>query len=133
MRTLRHRYQHHGPAREAVIMGLYLSIVLAAEFTGLSHEAHGEDVVLGVIWGTTVGLALAHVFAFNVAARLFAGGHLSAESRTAAWTQLAAAGVVALAVSVPFILFGFDTALDVAGFVVAALVGLASYLVSRES
>jgi hypothetical protein len=129
---IHHRYRSEA-AREAMTMALYVSIVLAAEFGGLSDQAHGKTVVLGVIWGTTVGLALAHVFAFNMTARLFAGGHVSPETRTAAWAQLAAAGVVAFIVSIPFVLFDFGRALDVAGFVVAALLGVESYLVSRES
>ncbi len=32
---------------------------------------------MAVIWGIGVGLALAHVFAFNLAARLFAGGRMT--------------------------------------------------------
>ena len=114
-------------------MALYVCIVLAAEFAALSDQAPDESLALGVIWGTTVGLALAQVFAFNLAARLFAGGRMSPPARTAAWVQLGAAVVVAVAVTIPFLLFGLGLALDVAGYVVATLVGVTAYLVSRSS
>jgi hypothetical protein len=119
--------------REGLTMALYVCLVLAAEFTIVGEHADDEGVVLGVIWGTTMGLALAHVFAFDLAARMFSRGRVSTETRTAALVQLVVAAVVALAATVPFLLFPLDTALKVAGYLVAGFVGAAAYAVARRS
>lgn len=119
--------------REAVTMVLYVCIVLAAEFVAGGHDVQSERFAVEVIWGTAVGLALAHVFAFNLAARLLIGGHLSPEVRTAAWAQLAAAAALALIVTIPFVLFSLRPALRVDAFLVAGLIGVAAYAASRSS
>ena len=77
--------------REAVTMALYVGVVLAAEFVAVEEHAVDELSTVAVIWGTAVGVALAHVFAFNLAARLFAGGRLARGTRRAVWAQLASA------------------------------------------
>jgi hypothetical protein len=119
--------------REGLTMALYVCLVLAAEFTIIGEQAHDEEVVLGVIWGTTMGLALAHVFAFDLAARMFSRGRVSPETRSAALVQLLVAAAVALAATVPFLLFPLETALNVAGYLVAGFVGAAAYAVARRS
>ena len=119
--------------REAVTMVLYVCIVLAAEFVAGGDTVQSERFALEVIWGTVIGLALAHVFAFNLAARLLIGGRLSPEVRAAAWAQLAAAAAIALLVTIPFILFSLRPALRVDAFLVAGLIGVAAYAASRGS
>ena len=119
--------------REAVTMVLYVCIVLAAEFVAGGDTVPSERFAVEVIWGTVIGLALAHVFAFNLAARLLIGGRLSPEVRAAAWAQLGAAAMIALVVTVPFILFPLEPALRVSAFVVAALIGVAAFAASRGS
>ena len=83
-------------------MALYVCIVLGAEFVAVADQADEEASTVGAIWGTAVGVALAHVFAFNPAARLFAGGGRSG-TRRAAWAQLGAAAAVAAILSLPFL------------------------------
>lgn len=57
--------------READMMGFYLAIALLAALTaGNDHTAHTQLDVLKVVWGTTIGLGLAHWFAITVSARL---------------------------------------------------------------
>jgi hypothetical protein len=114
-------------------MALYACIVLAAEFVAVADRAADELTTIGVIWGTAVGIALAHVFAFNLAARLFAGGPLPRETRRAAWAQLLAAAVVAAILSVPFLFLSVGPAVDASGFLLAALIGLTAYVASREA
>jgi hypothetical protein len=114
-------------------MVLYVCIVLAAEFVAAGDHAASERLAIEVIWGTAVGLALAHVFAFNLAAKLLIGGRLSPEIRAAAWAQLAAAAALALLVTIPFILFSLRPALRVDAFLVAGLIGVAAYAASRSS
>jgi hypothetical protein len=110
--------------QQGVTMALYVCLVLAAEFVAVGDHADSEGIVLATIWATTIGLALAHVFAFDLAGRLFSGGQRRSEAAIAALVQLAAAIAVAAAVSVPFKLLPLDRALDVAAFATAALVGV---------
>ncbi len=114
-------------------MALYVGIVLAAEFVTVEEHAVDESWTVAVIWGTAIGLALAHVFAFNLAARLFAGGPVAAGTRRAVWAQLASAAAVAFVVTVPFLFLSLGPALDAAGFLLAALIGITAYLASREA
>ena len=86
-----------------------------------------------MIWGTAIGVALAHVFAFNLAARLFAGGRVSRETGRAAWAQLGAAAAVAAVLTLPFLFLSLGPALDASGFVLAALIGVTAYVASREA
>lgn len=112
-------------------MALYVSLVLAAEFVAAGEQAASRAIVAGVIWGTCLGLAVTHVFAFNLAARLFAGGALPAGTRRAVWAQVGAAAAVALIVTVPLTFLAIGPALDAAAFVVAGLIGATAYLASR--
>jgi hypothetical protein len=65
--------------REANTMALYIGISLLAALTALPDSkplhAHG----LGVVWGITLGLALAHWFSFWVATRLVSAGKFAKE------------------------------------------------------
>ena len=117
--------------QEGVTMALYVCLVLAAEFVAVGDHADSEGIVLATIWATTIGLALAHVFAFDLAGRLFSGGRRRSEAAIAALVQLGAAIAVAAAVSVPFLFLPLDRALDVAAFATAALVGVTAYGVAR--
>ena len=59
---------------------------------------------MGLVWGTTVGLAVAHVFAFRIAGRLVHDGELPKADRIISVVQMAAAAAVAVIVSVPVLL-----------------------------
>ena len=67
--------------REAITMVLYVSVVEIAELAAIpeSHFAHGRVTgavggqLLAIVWGTAVGLAIAHWFAFRLAAPAFRG------------------------------------------------------------
>lgn len=53
------------------MMGFYLAIALLAALTaGNDYAPHSQMSVLKVIWGTTIGLALAHWFAVYVSNRI---------------------------------------------------------------
>ena len=119
--------------REAVTMALYVGVVLAAEFVAVEEHAVDEPSTVAVIWGTALGVALAHVFAFNLAARLFAGGRIARETRTAVWAQLASAAAVAFVVTVPFFFLALGPALEVSGFLLAGLIGITAFVASREA
>ena len=58
-------------------MSLYVAIVLLAALMVVPDSSgHGDVQVLGLVWGTTIGLALAHLFAFRVSARLVSEGRI---------------------------------------------------------
>ena len=86
-----------------------------------------------MIWRSALGVAIAHVFAFNLAARLFAGGRVAPGTRRAAWAQLAAAALVALVLTIPFVFLTLGPAIDASGFVLATLIGITAYVASREA
>ena len=122
-------------------MVLYVSVVEIAELASLpeDHFAHGlvtgavGDQLLAILWGTAVGLALAHWFAFGLAAPAFRGerpSHLDAQIGLA---QLAGAILVATLSSLPVLLFSNVRAQEWTGDVPALLVGVVGYLVARQT
>ena len=119
--------------REAVTMALYVTLVLAAEFAAIGHEAASVALSLGVIWSTTVGLTAIHLFAFGLAARLVEGGHLSYENKVAAILQVVASLSIAALVSLPFLLLPIAVASELAGWVTAAVLGVTAYAMARTS
>lgn len=123
-------------------MVLYVSIVLLATLAALpaggsdDDGAHGSSGVhggalLGLIWGTTLGLALAHWFAFRVTARGFGGGHATRQDGAEALAQLGGATAVAVLCSLPVLLLPDDREVAVAAWVPAVVVGVGAYLASR--
>lgn len=57
--------------RESDMMAFHVCITLFAALTlGRDHAGQQQGEVLSVVWGTTVGLALAHWFAVRVSARI---------------------------------------------------------------
>lgn len=123
--------------REALTMALYVSTVLIATFTALPKGGADSDAgvhgweLIALIWGTSLGLAIAHVFAFRVSAKAFGGGVLSAADAKGAAAQLVAAAAVAALCSVP-VLFADDASdIGAATFVPAVLIGIAGYAVAK--
>jgi hypothetical protein len=60
--------------KEAWTMTLYVTICLLAALTALENVVAVPGQVFGLVWGTTIGLALAHLFAFRIAGRLVHDG-----------------------------------------------------------
>ena len=55
--------------KEAYTMALYVAICLLATFAALPEtDAHAHAIA--IVWGITIGLAVAHWFAFRVSARM---------------------------------------------------------------
>jgi hypothetical protein len=128
-------------SREAMTMVLYLSIVLLATFFALpsggeaSGDGHSSGIhgveLIELIWGTTIGLAAAHWFAFRLTARVFGGGKVSDSDIRVGVAQLAGAAFVAVLCSIPVLLVGDQNEVRVTAFVPALVVGGAGYLVAR--
>ena len=118
--------------KEALTMALYVAICLLAALAAVP-EATAEDHVLEIVWGTTVGLALAHWFAFRVSARLVAQGTVRHRDALAALAQLLGAVAVALVATLPVLLLPASHELDVVALVLACFIALVGYGVSRSS
>ena len=126
--------------REATVMILYVSVVEIAELASLP-ESHvstrvtgpvGADL-LAIVWGTAVGLALAHWFAFRVAAPAFRGERPTHVDTQIGLAQLAGAILVAALSSLPSLTLSSVHAQEVTGDVPAVLVGVVGYLVARRT
>jgi hypothetical protein len=132
--------------REATVMILYVFVVEIAELAALpeSHLSLGRvtgpvgDHLLAIVWGTAVGLALAHWFAFGLAAPAFRGERPSHHDTQVGMAQSAGAVFVAVLSSLPVLLFSNvrvsnGRAQDTTGDVPAILVGVVGYLVARQT
>lgn len=115
-------------------MALYVAICLLAALTVASHEAldHRRSV-MAVVWGTTVGLALAHWFAFRLSSRLVAGGSIRRSDAELAAAQLLGSTTVAVIATVPVVLFDGEAQLDAAMWAVAASIAVVGLGVARAS
>jgi len=128
--------------REAMTMALYLSIVLLATLAALpsgsdgSGEGHGAGGIHGLdlvwlIWGTTIGLALAHWFAFRLTVRAFSGGNATQSDLYVGIAQVVAAAGVAFLCSIPVVLIGDSNEVQAATVVPGVIVGIAGYFTAR--
>jgi hypothetical protein len=123
--------------REAALLALYVSIVLLAELLALPNDygdtAHQGPSLLGIVWGTAIGLALAHWFAFQVAAEWFRGGKAVREDFQRAVAQLAGAGLVAVATTIPILLFDSAVEVEAAAFVPALVIAASGFGMGRAA
>ena len=120
--------------REAFTMAFYVAICVLAALTAVVErdaEAHTSGLLL--IWGTTIGLALAHWLAFRLASRLVTGGAWRRHDVEIVGAQLAGAAVVALLASVPILLLPGDIRFAAARLILAVFVAAAAYAVGRAS
>src|SRR3954452_4312009 len=83
--------------KEAATMALYVAICLLAALSIVTNaEVAHEHTVVKIIWGTTIGLALAHWFAFRLSARLVAAGAVRRTDAALAAAQFVGAAIVAV-------------------------------------
>ncbi|MCB1003422.1 MAG: hypothetical protein KDB35_04470 [Acidimicrobiales bacterium] len=133
-RSLDHHLLH-----EATTMALYVAIVVEAALLtlwinqgpGERSEVHGVELV-ALIWGTTIGLALAHLFAFRLAGRAFVYEGTNSHGRVAA-AQLAGAAAVAALCSIPGLFASDANDLPFSLYVPEIIIGVAGYLTARTS
>jgi VanZ family protein len=116
--------------RDGFTMALYTSITLLGALTVTGRGASEVDV-LAIVWGTTVGLALAHWFAFSFAVRLVEPAAEKAELDRHLAVVLAAAAVVAAVASVPVLVLPEDLERPGARFAAAMSIGVAAFAQSR--
>jgi hypothetical protein len=116
--------------KEACTKALYVAICLLAAMTALPASVAAHARVVPLIWGVTVGLAVAHWFAFRVSARLVGAGRVRAHDVRSAGAQLVGAAAVALLATVPVVLPG-SAELEGVELLLAAFIALVGYAVAR--
>ncbi|WP_209022005.1 hypothetical protein [Nocardioides sp. 503] len=129
----RHETQRVERRREGNTMALYIALCLLAALTALPDSkplhAHG----LGVVWGITLGLALAHWFSFWVATRLVSAGEFERDDLELAAAQLLGATAVAALASLVLLVLPDSVELHAAELVLSAFVAVVGYLSMRWS
>jgi hypothetical protein len=117
---------------ESSTMVLYVSVVLLAALVAIDTSGDMSDAeLLGLIWGTTLGLALAHFFAFRVSSHLVRGSRFHRRDAELAVAQLGGAVAVAVLCSIPVVLFSRASEYDVVRLELALLLGIAGYASGR--
>jgi hypothetical protein len=127
--------------REAVLMVLYVSVVEIAALAAIpeSHFASGrvtgpvDEELLAILWGTALGLAFAHWFAFEFASPVFRGDRPSRHAASILLAQLGGATFVAALSSVPVLVLSDVRAKQTTGDVPAVLIGIVAYVIARSS
>lgn len=117
--------------KEAMTMGLYVAICLMAALIAIPDSAAEHTNVLGLIWGITLGLALAHWFAFRVSARMVGSGRIQSSDLQLAAAQLLAAAGVALVASMTALVLPDSVEIEGAEFLLAGLIALIGFGVAR--
>ena len=127
--------------RETVTMVLYVSVVLIAELASIPEQHFADARVTGavggqllaIVWGTAVGLAVAHWFAFRLAAPAFRGERPTRLDTYIGLAQVGSAMFVAAISSLPVLLFSDLHAQETTGDVPALLIGVIGWLVARKT
>jgi hypothetical protein len=117
---------------EVTTMALYVSIALLAALAAVDEDALSRNDTLLLIWGTALGLAVAHYVAFRLASALARGRHLGRGDVVIAGVQFLGAMIVPAAVTLVELAFGDDEDdVDTAVFALSVILGVTGYLVSR--
>jgi hypothetical protein len=127
--------------REAATMVLYVSVIEIAELAAMpeEHFPHGRvtgpvgGALLAIVWGTAVGLAIAHWFAFRIAAPAFRGESPTRLDAQIGLAQLAGAMFVAAVSSLPVLLLNDVRAQETTGDVPAVIIGVIAYFIARAA
>src|SRR5262245_17139083 len=117
--------------REAFTMALYVAVCLLAAMIAAPEDVERSHAI-GIVWGISLGLVLAHLFAFRVSARLVALGRVRQQDVRAAVAQLVGGAAVALLATIPVLLFSTSKAAQWVEFMMAALISAAGYAVARS-
>jgi len=117
---------------EGATMALYVAVVLLASLVVLKDNRNANDVdLVELIWGTTLGLALAHFFAFRISSRLVRRTSFDRHDMRMALAQLGGAAAVALLCTIPVVLLPADSEDDAIRLVLGLLLGIAGYAAGR--
>jgi len=117
---------------EVTTMALYVSIALLAALAAVDEDALSRNDTLLLIWGTSLGLAVAHYVAFRLASALARGRHLGRGDVVIAGVQfLGAMAVPAVVTVVELMLADDEDDVETAELALGVVLGVTGYLVSR--
>ena len=120
--------------REFLTMALYLAIVIFAELIAIPDGDRLDRVEsVALVWGTTVGLVLAHLFAFELSAAFVAAGRAGLPIRRLALAQVAAAASVAALATLPLLALGEEPGYEFAQALLALLIGGTAFAAARHT
>ena len=117
--------------REALTMLLYVCITLLGALA-VTDRSSSRGRVLGIVWGTTVGLALVHWVTFTLAARLADPTAHVEGNRRLLGAQLSGAAVVAAVATIAVVLLPVEHELQGTRYAVAGLVAAAAFGHARD-
>lgn len=117
--------------KEAFTMALYVAICLLAALIAIPDSTI-EPHVYRVIWGVTLGLAVAHWFAFRLSALMVGKGRVSSSDSAIAGSQLAGAAAVALVSTIPAVIFDDADELVAVEVVLCAVITVIGFIVAHE-
>lgn len=117
--------------KEAFTMALYVAISLLAALIAIPDGAVEHVHPVSLVWGTTVGLAIAHWFAFRLSALLVASGAVRRHDAETAGAQIAGAAVVGALATVPLVVVPESAELQAVRLVLALFVAVVGYAVAR--
>lgn len=127
----RHR---HELRKEAMTMGLYVAVCLLATMLAVDDHSTGDHpLAFGLVWGTTLGLAAAHWFAFRLSAKYVASGTAHRADAELAAAQFLGAAAVAVLATVPILLLPGEVELDVVRLDMAVFITAVGFAVSRST
>jgi hypothetical protein len=120
--------------REITTMVLYVAIVLLATVVAVpSADLVDDTEIIAILWGAAAGLAVAHWFAFHLAAQLYSGGSVHRDDVRSGGLQVAAALLVALVSTLPMLLFGDRVGAGSAVIVLTGVIAAVGYIASRKA
>jgi hypothetical protein len=125
------RAQQEHVRKEAFTTILYVSVCLQAALAAVD-DAHPVPLI-ELIWGTTIGLAIAHWFAFHLSARYVAGGEFHEHDAAAGAAQLVGAALVAALATLAVLLLPASVELQVIRLGLAGVIGGIAFAVARSA
>lgn len=117
--------------RDALELGVYLCVVLIALIISLEQTLdEGGEVFL--IWGTSLGLTLAHIFAFRLASTYQLGVSFSSGWRSI-WAMAVAALAVGVTATTPYVAkLDLAKPSTVSTWLLMLIVGIVAYLAAQS-
>ena len=120
--------------KDALSMALYVALGLLGALSLFDRSLSGTEVrIVETIWGITIGLVLAHVFAFVVAAHVAGQGSLRRHDGEAAVAHLLGGVAVGVIATITALVVRDEGALRAVRVVLALFIGAVGYLVRRSN
>jgi hypothetical protein len=118
-------------AREVTVVAFYVSVTLAAELAAASSD-DSKTLLVGALWGTAVGLALAHWYAQTITTAI-ARGSFHKDDAAEGLREVGAAVAVAFVLTIPLLVFQTPAALAVSRWGVVVGTSLISLALARTA